>query len=143
MRPLSKSCHEATSGISNCGQHPHRTHRLPDYMPREEGLTGTRCLFGAKEVVTVLSFCLECGLVSWCLEPSQPQRITSGLNTNFNQSPRYTFHKSTYHKSCFLSLFIFRGHSTSGPTSNRVTYFILHAYTGTGISHCQHRKLVS
>ena len=23
-------------------------------------------------------------MVSWCFEPSQPQRITSGLNTNFN-----------------------------------------------------------
>ena len=34
-------------------------------------------------------------------EPSQPQRITSGLNTNFNLSPNYSFYKS-YHKSCFL-----------------------------------------
>ena len=44
-------------------------------------------------------------LVSWCFEPSQPQRITSGLNTNFTRSPSYSFHKSSYHKSCFLSLF--------------------------------------
>ena len=27
-------------------------------------------------------------LVSWCFEPSQPQRITSGLNTNFTLSPK-------------------------------------------------------
>ena len=26
-------------------------------------------------------------IVSWCFEPSQPQRITSGLNTNFTVSP--------------------------------------------------------
>ena len=31
----------------------------------------------------------------------------------------------------FLSLFIFRGHSTREPASGRVTYFILRAYTGT------------
>ena len=40
----------------------------------------------------------------------------------------------------FLSLFIFRGHSTREPASSRVTYFILRAYTGTGVSHSQRRK---
>ena len=50
-------------------------------------------------------------LVSWCLQPSQPWRITSGLNTNFslqktnfNLSPSYSFHKSLYHKSFFFFL---------------------------------------
>ena len=39
-------------------------------------------------------------LVSWCFKPSQPQRITSGLNTNFTVTPSYTlFHKSL---SCLL-----------------------------------------
>ena len=28
-------------------------------------------------------------LFSWCFEPSQPHRITSGLNTNFNLSQSY------------------------------------------------------
>ena len=28
-------------------------------------------------------------LVSWCFEPSQPKRITSGLNANFILSPSY------------------------------------------------------
>ena len=37
--------------------------------------------------------------VSWCFEPSQPQRITLGLNTNFSLSPSHSFHKSWYHKS--------------------------------------------
>ena len=33
--------------------------------------------------------------------------------------------------SCFLSLCIFRGHSTREPASGRVAYFIVRAYTGT------------
>ena len=60
-------------------------------------------------------------LVSWCFEPSQPQRITSALNTNLTLSPSYSFHKLSYHKSCFLSLFKFHGHSTQEPESSRVT----------------------
>ena len=35
----------------------------------------------------------------------------------------------------FLSLFIFRGHSTREPVSSRVTYFILRAYTEISVSH--------
>ena len=37
-------------------------------------------------------------------------------------------------------LFTFCGHSTLEPASSRVTYFILRAYTGTGVSHSQRRK---
>ena len=33
-------------------------------------------------------------LVNWCFEPNQSQRITSGLNTNFNLSPSFSFNKS-------------------------------------------------
>ena len=66
--------------------------------------------------------------VSWCFEPSQPQ----GLNTNFTLSPSYSFHRWSYHKSCFFyPIFIFFGHSTQEPASGRVTYVILRAYTGT------------
>ena len=32
-------------------------------------------------------------LVSWCFQPSQPQRITSGLKTNFTLSPCYLLNK--------------------------------------------------
>ena len=32
-------------------------------------------------------------LVSWCFEPSQPQRITSGPKTNFSLSPSYFLNK--------------------------------------------------
>ena len=35
-------------------------------------------------------------LVSWCFEPSKPQRITSGLRTNFTLPPSHSFHKSSY-----------------------------------------------
>ena len=70
-------------------------------------------------------------LVSWCFKPSQPQRITSGLNKNFTLSQSQPFHKSSYNKVRVLSLFIFRGHPTWEPASSRVTYFILRAYTGT------------
>ena len=38
-----------------------------------------------------------------------------------------------------FSLFTFRRHSTREPASRRVTYFILRAYTGTGVSHSQRR----
>ena len=31
--------------------------------------------------------------VSWCFEPSQTQRITSGLKTNFSLSPSYSVNK--------------------------------------------------
>ena len=49
--------------------------------------------------------------LSWCFEPSQPQRMTSGLNTNFILSPGYSFYKSLHQKSYaffsfFFSLFI-------------------------------------
>ena len=62
-----------------------------------------------------LSFCQKCRwlnnhtlltrrsrseLVSWCFEPSQPQRIRSELNTNFTLSPshiHFTSHHSTSH----------------------------------------------
>ena len=37
--------------------------------------------------------------VTWCFEPSQPRRITSGLKTNVTLSPSYSFHKSSHHKS--------------------------------------------
>ena len=44
--------------------------------------------------------------------------------------------------SCFLSLFTFRGNSTWEPASSRMNYFILQAYTGTGVSHSQRRKKI-
>ena len=35
---------------------------------------------------------------------------------------------------------IFRGHSAQELASGRVTYFILRAYTGTGVNHGKDRK---
>ena len=109
-----------------------------------------RCLFPRQRVLAQF--------VSWCCEPSQPQMITSGLNTNFNLSPSYSFRKSLHRKSLFLrpqlrfyprfrntspekqwhiswNLFIFNGHSTRKPVLSMVTCFILRAYTGTSVSH--------
>ena len=45
-------------------------------------------------------------------------------------------------KHMFWSLFEFRGHSTREPASSRVTYFILQAYTRTGVSYSQRRKTI-
>ena len=70
-------------------------------------------------------------VISWYFEPNQPQRITSELVRNFILSHSYSFHKSWYHKSRFVSLFIFSGDSTPERASIRVTYLILRACTGT------------
>ena len=42
----------------------------------------------------------------------------------------------------FFSLFTFRGHPAREPASSRVTYFNLRAYTGSGVSHSQHKKKI-
>ena len=81
-------------------------------------------------------------LVTRCFEPSQPQRITSGLNINFILSHSYSFHKSGYHKSCccfFKPIHIPRALNT-GSCIQQGDLFILPAYTGTGVSHSQRRK---
>ena len=41
-----------------------------------------------------------------------------------------------------FSLFISRGHPTREFASSKVTYFVLRAYTGTGVSHRQHLKKI-
>ena len=53
-------------------------------------------------------------LVSCYFEPSQPQRITPGLNTNFILSPSYSFHKSLHHKS-----YVFWAYLCSAGTQHR------------------------
>ena len=40
-------------------------------------------------VMCLPAWSLETWLVSWCFEPSQPQRIISGLEINFSPSPTY------------------------------------------------------
>ena len=49
---------------------------------------------------------LQSQFVSWCFEPNHSQRITSGLNTNFRQTPSYPFHKSLYKNRFFFFLFL-------------------------------------
>ena len=111
-----------------------------------------------------LSLVLLFPAASWCFEPSQPQRIISGLKTNFSLSPTYSYHRSLYHKSLFLkpqlklypqfwknSNTCFGTHLYSAGTKHgnlhqlsvtmsRVTYFILRSHIGTVVSHSQHRK---
>ena len=78
-----------------------------------------------------VSLSRESQLVSWCFKPSQPQRITSGLNTNFTLSPSQSFHKSSYHKVILFQPFYIPRALNTGTCIHRVTYFILRAYTGT------------
>ena len=56
------------------------------FNPKRRSITG---LIERNKIRNIFS-----SLVSWCFEPSQPQRITSGLNTNFTLSLSYLFHKS-------------------------------------------------
>ena len=84
-------------------------------------------------------------LVSRCFKPSQPQRITSGLSTNFTLSPSYSFHKSSYHNSCFV-LFVFLAYlyfaGTQHGSLHPAGWPIL--FCGptqeSCVSHSQHRK---
>ena len=47
------------------------------------------CLPVIQKHTNAILLLLRKELVSWYFEPSQPQRITSGLKTNFNLSPSY------------------------------------------------------
>ena len=64
------------------------------------------------------------------LSPINHRGLHQGWTQTFTLSPSYSFYKSSYHKSRFLSLFVFCGHSTREPASGSVTYFILQANTG-------------
>ena len=58
--------------------------------------------------------------VSWYFEPSQSQRIISGLKTNFSLSPNHSVHKSSKHK--FSEIFKIcsdtNSHKTKHPHTN-------------------------
>ena len=62
-------------------------------------------------------------LVSWYFEPSQPQRITSGLKTMFNLSAIYSACKSSYHK-------LSKTHQISPDTCLQKTKEIIRNHTG-------------
>ena len=94
--------------------------------PRGQRRTGKMDEAGCEIICGAHKTLVVSHLVSWCLEPSQPQRITSGLNTNFTPSQSYSFHKSSHHKSCLYSAGT--QHGTLHPAVN---YFILRAYAGT------------
>ena len=62
--------------------------------------------------------------ISWIIRTSFSFRAEHKLHT----SPSYSFHKSCFVCLFVFWLFIFRGHSTREPASNRLTYFILRAW---------------
>ena len=56
--------------------------------------TTTKCRRGMnRRTFPPISLQARSEWVSWCFEPSQPQRITSGLKTNFSLSPSYSLNK--------------------------------------------------
>ena len=106
------------------------------YLQRQFHLSGCTnrkqfCCDKISFTVTKLPQVFADYLVSWCFEPSQPQRITSRLNTNFTLSSKSFISQVIIPQVMFLSLFILRGHLTREPASGRVTSFILWAYSGT------------
>ena len=72
--------------------------------PRGQRRTGKMDEAGCEIICGAHKTLVVSHLVSWCLKPSHPQRITSELNTNFTLSQSYSLHKSFYHKSWFLIL---------------------------------------
>ena len=85
-------------------------------------------------------------LISWCFEPSQPQRIYIRAEHKLHSISKLFFSQGIIPQAFFFSffsfflcfflffqprLFIFRRHSTREPASGRVTHFILRAHTGT------------
>ena len=51
--------------------------------------------------------------MSWCIEPSQPQRITSGLKTNFSLSPSYSLTNcKTFHINFFFFFIFWKTHQS-------------------------------
>ena len=85
---------------------------------------------------------------SWCFDPSEPQRIISGLKTNFNLCPSYSIHKLFSHKTFFLKpqlsvkyfiknptqtahLILYRTHKSLSETEVKII---------TTIQNCQPRK---
>ena len=71
-----------------------------------------------------------CLFVSWCLEPSQTLRVTSGLNTNSNLSLSYSAHKSfdINHNISIAKLFQTYTHTQHHTYFNKTTSFLYHSW---------------
>ena len=71
-----------------------------------------------------------CLFVSWCLEPSQTLRVTSGLNTNSNLSLSYSAHKSfdINHNISIAQLFQTYTHTQHHTYFNKTTSFLYHSW---------------
>ena len=64
-----------------------------DGQRSEVGLEPKRAQSGVRHLSKSIQQWLLERIVSWCFEPSQPQRMTSGLKRNFSLSPSYSLNK--------------------------------------------------
>ena len=82
--------HVANEGVrAKIQQEIGRTRRPPDHCKETQSAVVWSCLPFIRSGQGTVKGGRRC-YVSWCFEPSQPQRITSGLKTNFNLSPSYS-----------------------------------------------------
>ena len=68
-------------------------------------------------------------LASWCLEPSEPLGVTSGLNMTFNQSLSYSAHKSSKinHNTSTAQLSQTHTHTQNHTYFYKTTTFLYHS----------------
>ena len=72
-----------------------------DFTSQQFQLSAISCTDGEGTCTHIsISYTVVCQLL-WCFEPSQPQRVISGLKTNFSLSPSCSAHKSQNHKILF------------------------------------------
>ena len=74
--------------------------------------------------------------VSWCFEPGQPQRVTSGLNTNFSLPPSYSFPKLLYQKpfSFFQTPFKFYPEFRNAKPEKTITHILEAIYISRALN---------
>ena len=72
-----------------------------DFTSQQFQLSAISCTDGERTCTRIsVTYTVVCQLL-WCFEPSQPQRVISGLKTNFSLSPSCSAHKSQNHKILF------------------------------------------
>ena len=87
--------------------HPTHPHGWPTQLCQQA--------YGTSEAFSDTKTIRNSQLVSWYFEPSQPQKIKSGLKTLFSQFPIYSAHKSSNHK-------LPKNHKISPDTNLQITY---------------------
>ena len=79
-------------------------------------------------------------LVSWCFEPSLPQKIISGLNTNFTLNSMLFISQVIIPQVMFFEPTYIPRALNTGTCIQQGDLFYSLVYTGTGVSHSQRRK---